>query len=118
MQNEVSKLSAVMRAEQLLDSVEQRIKSFFVHDSRHLQHAATSIEGKSSLFPLRSLQMKRSDLLPRRQPQEIIVCTQLSPKQLCKSSSFPPRSLKTSRSDLPSRRLPRKKLANVDLFLK
>lgn len=49
MRNGVSTPSAVMRAEQLLDSVEQWIKSFFVHDNPYLQHAATSIQEKTSL---------------------------------------------------------------------
>src|SRR5690242_16971866 len=49
MRNGVSTPSAVMRAERLLGSVELWIKSFFVHDSHHLQCAATSIQEKTSL---------------------------------------------------------------------
>jgi hypothetical protein len=71
MRNGVSTPSAVTRAEQLLDSVEQWIKSFFVHDSHHLQHADSSLQEKTSQTihsPVASEDLPASSSQPQSEP--------------------------------------------------
>jgi hypothetical protein len=80
-----------MRAEQLLNRVEQRIKSFFVHDSLHLQHEATSVQEESSQAvqsPAASDERLASSSKPQNEPirsaTEEIVAGEIS-----KSESIP-----------------------------